>query len=85
MATSMTKLTLNADRTLIRQAKSIAAKRHTSVSAMFASLLRAMTQDGDARPATLPPLTRQASGLVKMPSNKSDRELLEEALVAKYR
>jgi hypothetical protein len=79
----MKKLTLSMDEETIAEAKRLAAESGTSVSAMFARLVRAMA----ARPeAGIPigPITRQATGLVKLPDGKTDRELIEEALMDKY-
>jgi len=41
-ATVMAKLTLNADREVIEQAKRLAAERRTSVSALFSRFIRAL-------------------------------------------
>lgn len=85
MAVTMTKLTLSADRELVRHAKAVAASRKTSVSALCASILKAIAQDKNRVGEPLPPVTRQATGLVKLPGGVSDRDLLEASLVAKYR
>jgi hypothetical protein len=78
-----TKLTLSADKDTIRRAKRLAAERKTSVSALFANWVRAIDRK-DANPASIGPLTRQATGLAKVPPNKTDRQLIEEALAEKY-
>ena len=78
-----TKLTLSADKELIEEAKELAEKEGTSLSSMFSRFLRAVLMG--RRKQELPgPLTRKATGLVKLPANKSDRALLEEALGDKY-
>ena len=79
-----TKLTLSAEKPLIRDAKRIAAERHTSVSAMFARFLRSLTAAGEKKAPSLGPITRKASGLVGLSKVRSDRELVEDALSAKY-
>lgn len=77
-----TKLTLSADRELIRRAKKVAAKNGTSLSAMVSNYLSTLTaEEKEFQPG---PLSRQATGLAKVPKGKSDRELLEEALSEKY-
>ena len=80
---STTKLTLSVDKHLIAEAKKMAAEQHTSLSSMFSRLMSAMIGQRKKK-LRLGPLTRQALGLVRLPSNKTDRELLEEALLAKY-
>lgn len=79
----MKKLTLSMDEETIVEAKRLAAESGTSVSAMFSRLVRAMAA---RRRTDLPvgPVTRQATGLVKLPEGKTDRELMEEALSDKY-
>ena len=79
----MSKLTLSADKQLIRQAKKLAAKNGTSVSAMFSNMLRVMgrTSGLQGPPA---PLTGKATGLIRLPAGAEDEQLLEDALAAKY-
>jgi hypothetical protein len=80
----MKKLTLSMDEEVIAEAKRLAAESGTSVSAMFSRLVRSMA----ARPQTkmpIGPITRRATGLVKLPPRKTDRKLVEEALEEKYR
>jgi len=78
-----TKLTLSVERGLIEEGKKLAAKEGTSLSAMFSRLLRAVLAERrrEARPG---PLTRKATGLVKLPESKTDREILTEALADRY-
>jgi len=79
----MSKLTLSADKELIRQAKKLAAENGTSVSAMFSNMLRAMARtSGMQEPPA--PLTRKATGLIRLPPGAEDERLLEAALAAKY-
>ena len=79
----MKKLTLSMEEETIQEAKRLAAQRGTSVSAMFSRLVQAMAQRPGQR-RELGPITRRATGLVKLPPDKSDRELLEEALMEKH-
>ncbi len=78
------KLTLSADKEVIDRAKRFAHKNQTSVSAMFTRFLSAMTSDQSAS-RKLGPITRKATGLITIPANKKDRQLLEEALAEKHR
>ena len=79
----MKKLTLSVDEEIIEQAKKLAAERGTSVSAMFSSLVRVMARE-KAGKIGLGPITRRATGLVKLPRGKGDRELVAEALAERH-
>ncbi len=79
----MPKLTLSADGEVIKQAKRIAAKNHTSVSAMFSRFVRTMAQK-DRPPVQTGRIARKASGIIKMPKGKSERDILAESLMDKY-
>jgi len=80
---AITKLTLSADKELIQEAKKLAAENGTSVSALFARLLRAMTHAGGSQEGP-GPLTRKATGLIRLPRSVGDEQLLGEALTDKY-
>ena len=77
------KLTLSAPEEVIADAKRIAAKKKTSVSALFTRLVRTVDQEFRSENA-LGPITLRATGIVKLPANRTDRELLENALSDKY-
>jgi hypothetical protein len=79
----MTKLTLSADQRLVRQAKRVAARRKTSVSAMVGRFLTAVARPAEKGPH-LPPLTRRASGMIKRPRRGHVADLMAEALAHKY-
>jgi hypothetical protein len=79
----MKKLTLNAEPEVIEQARRLAEAQGTSVSSLFARIVRFLARrDGDRPP--IGRLARSASGLAKLPPGKSEREVLEEALIEKY-
>ena len=81
----MKKLTLSADENVIRKARQLARQNKTSISAMFSRFVLATSKrGGPSGGEELGPLTRKALGLAKLPAGKPDRELLEEALLAKY-
>lgn len=80
----MKKLTLNAEADVIRQAKKLARKNRTSVSAMFGRVIRLMAEAEPGKRPPLGPVTRKATGLISMPKGKTDRQVLEEALAEKY-
>ncbi len=77
------KLTLSVEPEIVREAKKSAAAWHTSVSALFARLLRAMTASSEIN-LDSSPVTRRATGLVTLPSDMEDSELLADALGSKY-
>jgi hypothetical protein len=79
-----TKLTLSADSELIREAKRLARERGTSLSAMFDRFVRSVVLHENSTEAP-GPLTAQALGLVQLPENRTDGELLEVALAEKHR
>ena len=79
----MTKLTLSADKEVVRKIKRLARDQGTSVSAIFDRLARSLTQE-PRPPRTLGPLTQKASGMIKYSGTKTDRQLIEEALLEKY-
>jgi hypothetical protein len=78
-----TKLTLSADKSVVVGAKRLAAKNHTSLSAMFSRVLRFMAR-AEKPDSAIGPVTRRATGLVRLPSNPNDAKLVEQALADKY-
>ena len=77
------KLTLSAPEEVIAETKRIAAKKKTSVSALFVRLFRIIDQECDPKD-TLGPIALSASGIVKLPADRTESELLESALAKKY-
>ncbi len=77
------KLTLSVDEETLEDAKRLAMRSGTSVSAMFRRLVRTMARKEPAR-VQLGPITQRATGLVVLPSERTDRELVEEALEERY-
>jgi len=81
----MRKLTLSADDETVKQAKRIAARHKTSVSAMFARFVRRMARGKDAAddvPADS--IAARATGFVALPKGKTPRDVLTEALIEKH-
>ncbi|HMN41993.1 MAG TPA: DUF6364 family protein [Phycisphaerales bacterium] len=81
----MEKLTLSMSKEDVRTAKRLARERGTSLSAMFARFVRVLDLRGRG-PKTdeLPPITRKMTGTISLPMGKTDRELVEDALMAKH-
>ncbi len=80
---SVTKLTLSADKDLIRQAKKLAAEEGTSLSSMFSRFLQAVLRER-RKSEPIGPMTRAATGLGKLLAGKDYREVLTDALMEKY-
>lgn len=81
----MVKLTLSAAPEVVRRAKALAARRGTSVSALVSRLITASTEENiRVDKAKLGPVTRKLSGCIKYPPGKSDRAVLEDALLEHY-
>jgi len=79
----MKKLTLSVDPEVIDQAKRLAAESGTSVSALFERFVRLLARK---RPKAqrLGRITREATGLISLPPDQSERDVLAEALAEKY-
>lgn len=82
---AMTKLTLSMDKKVVAQAKRIAKRDRTSVSAMFTNLVLAMAGRERQR-ADIPPdsIAARLTGAIKVPPGRTDRELVTEALEERY-
>ncbi|HUT13263.1 MAG TPA: DUF6364 family protein [Thermoguttaceae bacterium] len=81
----MKKLTLSADAEVIEQAKRVARRNGTSVSAMFARFVRGLTRQ-DKAPEEIPPdsIAARATGAIRLPRGKSPRDVLVDALMEKH-
>jgi hypothetical protein len=79
------KLTLSAEKSIVDRAKRLAAENGTSVSSLFARLVSAMSQPTQEGNIPIGPLTQEATGLITLPRNLSERQILEDALTEKYR
>jgi hypothetical protein len=77
------KLTLSARTDVIKEAKRLAKRHRTSVSAMFERIVRAMAEKEPGK-RSIGPLTRKATGVIGIPKGKTERQLIEEALSEKY-
>lgn len=83
--TPVKKLTLNLEEEEVRLARELAREEGVSVSALFANLLRGrIAMRRKAEQEKLPPLTRKALGMARLPKGKTERELVEESLAEKY-
>lgn len=78
------KLTLSMDEDLIDKAKELAAQENTSVSAMFARIVRGMTDNKTRGPTSINPAIRKISGIARLPNGKTFEDLRAEALLERY-
>jgi hypothetical protein len=78
-----TKLTLSAERDLVRKIKRFAREQGTSVSAIFDRFARTVTSP-PKKPRRVGPLTQKASGVISLPKGKTDRQLIEDVLSERY-
>ena len=79
----MKKLTLSADPDVIEQAREIAEQTGTSVSSMFERMVRLLAKQRHSD-EPIGPLARKATGMIVFPADRSEREILEDALLEKY-
>jgi len=79
----MKKLTLSAEADVVNMAKRLAEARGTSVSAMFSQFIRALANDSQAV-SKIGPKTRRLTGIAKPRRGKTDRQVLEDALIQRY-
>jgi citrate lyase beta subunit len=80
----MKKLTLSMDEKDVRTARRLAREHRTSISRMFSRMVRAMSRRKPDATDDLPPITRKALGMIRLPKGKTDRQLIEEALLARH-
>ncbi|MBN1346629.1 MAG: hypothetical protein JXQ73_28320 [Phycisphaerae bacterium] len=79
----VTKLTLSAEDDVIKEAKRLAEEQNTSVSAMFARIIRGMARRRKST-AGLSPITREVAGIARLPRGKTPRDVLTDALMDKH-
>jgi hypothetical protein len=80
----MSKLTLSVDEAVVERAKRYAARRGTSVSRLVESYLDSLARRPEAAgEATLPPITKRLSGILR--GSRLTREDYRRHLARKYR
>jgi hypothetical protein len=79
----MKKLTLSAEPDVVDMARKLAAARGTSISAMFSQFIRALADKPHAA-GKVGPTTRRMTGVAKPRRGKTDRRVLEDALIQRY-
>jgi len=83
---NMKKLTLSAEEGVIDQARRIADREHTSISAIFSNFIRNFARQKKS-PLEIPTdsIAARAAGVISMPRAKSSGDVLADALIEKYR
>ena len=79
-----TKLTLTLDNKIIETAKIYAKRNKISLSRLVEFYFKSLTADYENHIENLPPITKELSGIAKIKTTKSDKELLEDALNRKF-
>ena len=79
-----TKLTLTMDNNTIEAAKKYAKKNKISVSKLVEFYFKSLSSVSESNNESIPPITRELSGIAKISTTKSDKELLKDALNKKY-
>ena len=82
----MTKLTLSVNEDVVEQAKRIARRNGTSVSAMFGRFVRGLSMKQQEPDTSIPAgsIAARATGIIKLPNGESARDVLTDALMDKY-
>ncbi|MGR3301608.1 MAG: DUF6364 family protein [Candidatus Scalindua sp.] len=79
-----TKLTLTLDKETIEVAKKYAKKYKISLSKLVEFYFKALTSSFENYNENVPPITKELSGIARITTVKSDKELLEDALNRKF-
>ena len=78
-----TKLTLTLDNKIIESAKNYAKENKVSLSKLVEFYFKSLNKT-EIQIENLPPITKELSGIAKIELQKSDKELLDEALTEKF-
>ena len=79
-----TKLTLTLDRSVIRNTKRYARKNRMSLSKMVEFYFKSITTDFGPAIDKIPPITSELTGIAELHTDKSNKELLVEALTRRH-
>ncbi len=79
-----TKLTLTLDNETIKAAKVYAKKNKISLSKLVEFYFKSLTSSFEHYNKNIPPITKELSGIARITTTKSDKELLEDALNGRF-
>ncbi len=87
MARALSKLTLALEASVIKQAKSYARSRETSISRLVEDYFRSLTEQSGEKMSrdSIPPKTRELMGVLKDRSTPDVREEISTYIRRKYR
>ncbi len=80
----MKKLTLNAEESVIEEAKRIAREQGSSVSALFSRWIVSLTHREQAGAIPANSIAARARGMARLPQGQSETDVLADALTEKY-
>ena len=80
----MKKLTLNAEESIIEEAKRIAREQGTSVSALFSRWIGTLARRKQASSIPTNSIAARARGIARLPEGQSEKDVLADALADKY-
>ena len=79
-----TKLTLALDESIVQKAKKYAKKQKVSLSKLVEFYFSSLVSDSVDEQISLPPITTELSGMIKVKTSKDDKKLLTDALIEKH-
>jgi hypothetical protein len=80
----LTKLTLNLNKKTITKGKKYAKDHNTSLSKLVEYYFESFFDKTKSKNKSIPPITKELSGMAKLKTPKKDKALLIEALNKKY-
>ena len=81
----MKRLILTLGEEVIEAAKQLAQRNGTSVSALFSAMVHTHSLVGpESGSPELSPRTRKLTGIIQLPPGKTDRQIIEDALLEHY-
>ncbi|MDY6970446.1 MAG: DUF6364 family protein [Spirochaetota bacterium] len=79
-----TKLTLTMDNNIIEAAKQYAKKNNISLSKLVEFYFKSLSSVSENQIESIPPITKELSGIARISLMKSDQKLLKDALNNKF-
>lgn len=81
-----TKLTLTLDKQVINRAKEYAKKQGTSLSKLVESYFTRIynQESGEINNVSIPPITKELTGIISSVKSKSNKDLLKDALEDRF-
>ncbi len=79
-----TKLTLMVDNNIIKKAKHYAKANNISLSKLVEFYFKSMSKIKTKENLTLPPITKELSGMIKADNKIKYKDILSDALMEKY-